>query len=89
MKKKNTRVFVLIGPFNPFILSEESHIRYRAAIGTVELWLHENGVDHHSASDLPSEYYADASHPLAAGYARIAEELNGTASFQKWLALSR
>ena len=82
-------VFVLIGPFNPFILSEESHKGYRSVLASMESWLEKNDVDYLSASDLPSEYYADASHPLAPGYARIAGELWGTGSFQRWFARTR
>ena len=51
----------------------------------MENWLEGNGISYRSISDLPSEYYADASHPLKEGYAKIAEELFETESFRKWL----
>ena len=40
----------------------------------MEKWLEVKRVSYRSLSDLPSEYYADASHPLKEGYARIAEQ---------------
>jgi hypothetical protein len=36
-------------------------------------------------SDLPSEYYADASHPLKEGYTKIAKELVKSELFGKWV----
>ena len=47
--------------------------------------MEEEGVSHCTPSDLPSEWYADASHPLEPGYRRIAEELFYAAAFQAWL----
>ena len=84
LRARDTDVFVLIGPFNPFVLSEESHQRYRAVLARFEGWLTENEVDYHTASSLPSEHYADASHPLEPGYAEIARKLCDAAPFRRW-----
>jgi len=35
---------------------------------------------------LPSELYADASHPLTAGYELLAKRIYADESFRKWLA---
>jgi lysophospholipase L1-like esterase len=51
----------------------------------MEKWLEGEGISYRSISDLPSEYYADASHPLKEGYAKIAEELLETESFRIWM----
>ncbi|MBM3239407.1 hypothetical protein FJZ31_24205 [Candidatus Poribacteria bacterium] len=85
LKARNNKVFVIIGPFNPYILTEESLIRYNNMKSKMENWLEGNGISYRSISDLPSEYYADASHPLKEGYAKSAEELFATESFRKWL----
>lgn len=81
LKSRNNDVFVTLGPFNPYILTEESLARYGNMKGQMEAWLEEEGIDYKSLPDLPSEYYADASHPLKEGYARIAEQLFGMESF--------
>jgi len=85
LKARNNNVFVVLGPFNPYILTDESLDRYNKMKSEMEKWLAGEGVSYKSASNLPSEYYADASHPLKEGYARIAEELFMTESFQKWM----
>ena len=89
LKARNNAVFVLIGPFNPFVLSEGSLSRYRAMLRGIEARLEENGIAYHSVRDLPSAYYADASHPLEAGYERIVDELYQTDSFQGWIEKMR
>ncbi|MFC1713443.1 hypothetical protein ACFL6S_07245 [Candidatus Poribacteria bacterium] len=85
LKARKNSIFVTLGPFNPYILTEESLSRYNDMKKEMERWLEEEGIDYISLSDLPSEYYADASHPLKEGYAMIAEELLGTDSFRKWI----
>ena len=51
----------------------------------VESWLDANKIANYAATPLPSEEYADASHPLGAGYARLAEQVYDHAEFQRWL----
>jgi hypothetical protein len=85
LKARNNEVFVILGPFNPYILTAESLERYNDMKSEMEKWLEGEGVSYRSLSDLPSGYYADASHPLKEGYAGIAEELFETESFRRWL----
>ncbi len=89
LKARNNRVFVIIGPFNPYILTDESLSRYNDMKDKIKGWLKEEGISYRSLSDLPGEYYADASHPLKEGYAMIAEELFETESFRKWMRDSK
>ena len=85
LEARRNKVFVILGPFNTYILTEESLNRYNIMKGKMEKWLEEEGVSYRSIPELPSEYYADASHPLREGYAQIAQELSETESFQKWM----
>ena len=85
LRSRNNEVFVILGPYNPYILTEESLHRYNSMRNKIERWLEEEGISYISLSDLPSEYYADASHPLKEGYAKIAAELLGTEPFKRWL----
>ena len=85
LNSRNNKVFVLLGPFNSHILTEESLNRYNIMKDGMETWLKENEISFYLAPALPSELYADASHPLKEGYAIIAEVLLENESFQGWL----
>jgi len=89
LKSRKNEVFVTLGPFNPYILTEESLSRYNSMKIQMERWLGNEGIAYKSLSDLPSEYYADASHPLKEGYAKIAEELFEAESFREWVGKSK
>jgi hypothetical protein len=84
LRRRNNRVFVLVGPFNEHMLGEQSCQAYQARKRQVEDWLQENGVPHHVPPPLASPLYADASHPLAEGYATLAGELLDDAEFRKF-----
>ena len=57
------------------MLKAESLARYRRRLGAVSAWLRGRGIPHWVPAALPSELYADASHPLADGYQRWARRL--------------
>lgn len=75
---------VLIGPFNEHMLSEENKTRFRKLRDGIVAWFSENGIPYILPDALPSELYADASHPLTEGYDRLAKELSSSESFQAW-----
>jgi hypothetical protein len=75
LKQRGNRVFVLIGPFNEHMLTDEGHRGYKKIQSEAEAWLIANGITYYAPSTLPSEYYADASHPLAEGYELLAKDL--------------
>jgi len=75
MQQRGNRVFVLVGPFNEHMLTPESRERYQQVKATIATWLREQHVPHAVPPPLPSEQYGDASHPLAAGYKQLAEQL--------------
>ena len=85
LNSRNNNVFVLLGPFNPYILTEESLNRYDAMKDEMETWLKERGISYYPVPHLPTEDYADVSHPLKEGYTIIAKELFEMESFQKWM----
>ena len=72
---RGNRVFVLVGPFNEHMLEERSLAAYTETKAHVGRWLRERKIPHCIAAALPSEVYADASHPLAEGYALLAAQL--------------
>lgn len=85
LESRGNSVFVVVGPFNEHLLGDASRKRYRAMKGEVEEWLRDKAIPYVAPEPLPSEEYADASHPLAAGYARLAEFIYKHPPFQDWL----
>jgi len=75
LRSRANAVFVLVGPFNEHMLGPESLATYRERVRQAAAWLKEQGIPHAAPPPLPSEYYADASHPLAEGYRLLAEQL--------------
>ena len=86
---RDNDVFVVVGPFNPHLLAPSSLARYRTARGAMESLLVAMETPHLTVSDMPGEYYADASHVLAEGYARIADTLFESRSFREWMGRLR
>jgi hypothetical protein len=84
LHRRGNQVFVLVGPFNEHMLLERSLKTYRARKAFVQQWLGEAGIPYHVAEILPSETYADASHPLDNGYSLLAEHLLADAAFKRF-----
>jgi hypothetical protein len=82
LKEKGNSVFVLVGPFNEHMLKGESIEVYRTMKSKIEDWLQKNNIAYHIPPALPSELYADASHPLSEGYNMLAKQLFESESFK-------
>ena len=81
LTERRNRVFVLVGPFNEHMLTPEAREVYADRKARVRAWLAENKIPHWVPGPLPSEVYADASHPLGEGYRLLAEGLLGEMAF--------
>jgi len=81
LEKRGNEVFVLVGPFNEHMLKGDSVEIYGEIKSKIEIWLKQNNIAHYIAPALPSELYADASHPLDKGYAMLAKQLFENDSF--------
>jgi hypothetical protein len=75
LRARGNRVFVLVGPLNEHMLTEKSLKTYTQRKAEVAAWLAANHVPHYVPEALPTDTYADASHPLADGYRILAERL--------------
>jgi hypothetical protein len=82
LKERDNTVFVLVGPFNEHMLTGESPAGYDQMKNGIASWLQQNSIPHLIPEALPSEQYADASHPLAEGYALLARQLFENDSFR-------
>ncbi|MCP4454337.1 MAG: hypothetical protein GY809_23000 [Planctomycetes bacterium] len=75
LRTRGNTVFVLMGPFNEHMMTDQSLATYGSIKAGVETWLQDNNVAYAMPSPLPSELYADASHPLEGGYDMLAQWL--------------
>jgi hypothetical protein len=75
LERRGNRVFVLVGPFNEHMLTDESLKRYQKVKLAIETWLQDKELPYLAPEPLPSELYADASHPLSQGYAILARQV--------------
>ncbi len=82
LQRRGNQVFVVVGPFNEHMLTPASRERYGKVKGTIAAWLKANDIPHAIPPALASEQYADASHPIGAGYERMAAMLWGEAFFR-------
>ncbi len=82
LQERGNKVFVLVGPFNEHMLTDQNRIVYGRLKDGIETWMRENRVPYLIPSALPSECYVDASHPPAEGYALLAKTLMESPSFK-------
>ena len=82
--ERGNELFVLVGPFNEHMLTPGSLRRYRQRKDEAVAWLSGRKIPHWTPSALPSESYADASHPLGRGYAMLARGLYENEAFARF-----
>jgi hypothetical protein len=75
LRARGNRVFVLAGPFNEHMMTDESIQTYRKIKEEIEHWLQQNNVAYYMPPPLPSRLYVDASHPVSEGYALLARQI--------------
>jgi hypothetical protein len=85
LQGRGNRVLVVIGPFNTHLLNDPTRLEYDRMQERARKRLEVLGVAHIAARVLPSAEFADASHPLAPGYKRMAERVSHSPSFRRWL----
>lgn len=85
LQSRGNNVYVLVGPFNEHMLTEQGLAAYQDIKKAVVAWLDEQGIPYWAPDALPSELYADASHPLAEGYALEAQRLLEQPAFRTFI----
>ena len=86
LRERDNDVLVVLGPFNEHILAAENRPAYRRIRDEIVAWLSTKQIPHVVPELLPSEFYADGSHPLTQGYQLLADRLLADAAFRKWTA---
>jgi hypothetical protein len=82
LQERGNRVFVLVGPFNEHMLTDQNKLVYARLKDGIEAWMQANDIPHLVPAALPAECYVDASHPPAEGYALLAKTLMENPSFK-------
>lgn len=82
--KRGNQVFILAGPFNEHMLKDSSKHKYQLLKQEMESRFKEWKTAYCISEPLPSELYADASHPLNRGYEQLAEQMYHDPKFQEW-----
>ena len=73
LRDQGNEVVAVIGTINPHMQTPASLARYRALRAAAAAELRRQGYRIVDLPELPSQEYADASHPLAGGYRRLAK----------------
>jgi hypothetical protein len=84
LRHRGNDILVVLGPFNEHIMDDESKTAYRDIRAGITEWLRVNRVPTVIPETLPSALYADASHPLTAGYELLAKRIWEDKTFQAW-----
>jgi hypothetical protein len=85
LRARNNDVTVVLGPFNEHIIAPENKPAYQRLRSEIIDYLKASGVNYVAADTLPSELYADASHPLTQGYELLAKQLLQNPAFTKMM----
>ena len=85
LRDRGNNVLVLLGPFNEHMIADDQLPEYRNVRDRIAEGLRADGLTLIVPDPLPSELYADASHPLTQGYALLAQGLLRNPGFRTWV----
>lgn len=88
LHERGNDVLVLLGPFNEHMIAADQLQEYRKLRDRIASGLPADGATLIVPDPLPSELYADASHPLTSGYAQLARRLISDSQFKAWIGTS-
>jgi hypothetical protein len=84
LRHRGNDVLVIVAPFNVHLIADPSLDAYKSIHSGIAAWLNDNRIPCVHPDTLPSDLYADASHPLTAGYAILARQICQEESLKKW-----
>ena len=85
LRGRGDDVLVILGPFNEHMIAEDQRSTFRSMRDRIQAWLTGAGVGVVVPDTLPTDLYADASHPLTAGYDLLARRILDDSAFTRWL----
>jgi hypothetical protein len=89
LRGRGNQVLVVVGPFNEHMIAPDQRGEFAKMREGIVGALKKDGVAVVAPEVLPSEEYADASHPLTQGYARLARQIGRDQAFIKWLGAGK
>ena len=84
LRERGNSVLVMLGPFNEHMIADGQRAEYRALRDGAAAELSRDDGFLVAPDTLPSELYADASHPLTSGYSKLAAQLFANERFRRW-----
>lgn len=87
LRERGNNVLVIVGPFNENLVARDNRAPFLKLRDGIAAWLKQNQIPHFVPEPLPSELYADASHPLTAGYELLAKQTLEDSEVIKWLGV--
>jgi hypothetical protein len=84
LRSRGNDVLVIVGPFNRHMIAADQQEAFESMTGRIQRWLENEHYPAISPPTLPSELYADASHPLTEGYSQLAREIESDPQFRQW-----
>jgi len=84
LRARGNHVLVLVAPFNEPMMTGPDRDAFRNLRDGIGAWLDQQRVAHIVPESLPSELYADASHPLTGGYELLARRIYQDEGFRAW-----
>jgi hypothetical protein len=88
LRDRGNQVLVVVGPFNEHLITQDQRPVYQALRSDIASRLAREQITTILPTTLPTELYADASHPLTGGYELLANQIFRTNHFQDWLSES-
>lgn len=85
LRERGNSLFVIVGPFNAHMVAPDQRTTLTRMQESIAAWLKANGTPSLVPEVLPSDLYADASHPLTAGYSLLAHNIYQSPEFKNWL----
>lgn len=85
LHERGNEVLVVLGPFNEHMIEPTNRARFERIRDGIAAALKRQQVTLIAPQALPSGLYADASHPLTAGYELLAKTIYHAPAFTKWL----
>jgi len=89
LRARGNDILVVIGPFNEHIIAPDSKEAFVKLRDGVKNYLEQYKIPFAAPGVLPTELYADGSHPLTEGYKLLAFQLWSDPAFRQWLPVKR
>jgi len=85
LQGRGSDLIVVVGPLNEHMMNDATRGKHHDFRAAVTAWLSSEGIRFVVPEVLPSDEYADASHPLTQGYERLAKRLATDPVFKTWV----